>query len=35
MELRNLGLGATVPLMFFPFMAVIIYFLTGRMLKED
>lgn len=35
MELRNLGLGATVPLMFFPFLAVIIYFLTGRMLKEE
>lgn len=34
-ELKNLALGATVPLMFFPFLAVIMYFLTGRMLKED
>lgn len=34
-EVRNLALGATVPLMFFPFLAVIMYFLTGRMLKED
>ncbi|MHB1004606.1 MAG: carbohydrate ABC transporter permease [Chloroflexota bacterium] len=34
-EVRNLGLGATVPLMFFPFLAVIMYFLTARMLKED
>ncbi len=34
-ELKNLGLGAAVPLVFFPFMAVIIYFLTRRMLKEE
>ena len=34
-EIKNLGLGATIPLMFFPFMAVIIYFLTRRMLKEE
>ncbi|MHB1414123.1 MAG: carbohydrate ABC transporter permease [Chloroflexota bacterium] len=34
-ELKNLGLGATVPLMFFPFMAVIIYFLTRQMLEEE
>ncbi|MHB1006550.1 MAG: carbohydrate ABC transporter permease [Chloroflexota bacterium] len=34
-ELKNLGLGATVPLMFFPIMAIIIYFLTGRMLEEE
>jgi multiple sugar transport system permease protein len=34
-EVRNLALGATVPLMFFPFLAVIMYFLTGRMLQED
>ncbi len=35
MELRNLSLGATVPLIFFPFMAVIIHFLTRRMLSEE
>jgi len=34
-ELKNLGLGAAVPLVFFPFMAVIIYFLTRQMLKEE
>ncbi len=31
----NLGMGATVPLMFFPFFAVIIWFLTKRMLHGD
>jgi len=34
-EVRNLGLGATIPLMFFPFLAIVMYFLTRRMLKED
>ncbi len=34
-EVKNLALGATVPLMFFPFLAIIMYFLTGRMLEED
>ncbi|MCL4466772.1 MAG: sugar ABC transporter permease [Chloroflexi bacterium] len=34
-ELKQLAMGAAVPLMFFPFMAVIIYFLTRRMLQED
>jgi len=33
-EIKNLGLGATIPLMFFPFMAVIIYLLTRRILRE-
>lgn len=35
MEAKNLGLGATIPLMFFPFMIVIIYFLTRRMLRQE
>ena len=34
-EVKNLALGATVPLMFFPFLAIVMYFLTRRMLKED
>ena len=34
-EARNLGLGAAIPLTFFPVMVVIIYVLTGRMLRQD
>ena len=34
-QAKNLGLGAAIPLMFFPFMAVIIYFLTRRMLRQE
>jgi multiple sugar transport system permease protein len=34
-EVRNLGLGATIPLMFFPLLAIVMYFLTGRMLRGD
>ena len=34
-ELKQLGLGSAVPLMFFPVFAVIIYFLTRRLLKEE
>lgn len=30
----NLGLAATVPLLFFPVFAVLIYFLSGRLLRE-
>jgi multiple sugar transport system permease protein len=31
----NLGMAATVPLMFFPFFALAIWFLSKRMLRED
>lgn len=31
----NLGMGATVPLMFFPLFALAIWFLSKRMLRED
>ena len=34
-EAKNLSLGATIPLMFFPFMLVVIYFLTRRMLRQE
>lgn len=34
-ELKQLGLGSAVPLMFFPVFAVIIYFLTRRLLREE
>ncbi len=34
-EIKNLGLGATIPLMFFPFLAVVIFFLTRQMLREE
>ncbi len=32
---KNMGLGAAIPLVFFPFMAIIIYFLTRRMLRQE
>jgi multiple sugar transport system permease protein len=34
-ELKQLGLGSAVPLMFFPVFAIIIYFLTRRLLREE
>lgn len=34
MRSYNLGMGAAIPLLFFPFFAVMIFFLTRRMLRE-
>jgi len=34
-QAKYLGLGAAIPLMFFPAMAIIIYFLTRRMLRQE
>jgi multiple sugar transport system permease protein len=31
----DLGMGTAIPLLFFPVFAVVIYFLTRRMLKEE
>ena len=31
----DLGMGATIPLIFFPIFAVMIYFLTRRMLRGE
>jgi hypothetical protein len=31
----DLGIGSTIPLLFFPFFAVLIYFLTKRLLQNE
>ena len=31
----DLGIGSTIPLLFFPFFAVMIYFLTKRLLQNE